>query len=165
MRDRLLELLADGPMTVPELAAAARLPAAEVMVWVMGLRKYGHVVEREGQRSGGRVPIRGGEASHERRSSAPSLDGGATRARRPSTPQACMNCGFCTAACPLDLDVLPRRLFRHVLFGMDRRGSRPEAEHGVLVPAVPGLRAELPGRGPHHRERAPAAAVAARRGL
>ena len=48
MRDRLLALLADGPMTVPELAAAAQLPAPEVMVWVMGLRKYGYVVEEKG---------------------------------------------------------------------------------------------------------------------
>jgi len=52
VRDRLLELLATGPMTVPELAAAARLPADEVMVWVMGMRKYGYVVEEKG---GGRV--------------------------------------------------------------------------------------------------------------
>lgn len=48
MRDRLLALLADGPLTVPELAAAAGLPAPEVMVWVMGMRKYGYVVEEKG---------------------------------------------------------------------------------------------------------------------
>ncbi|MGA2514102.1 MAG: MarR family transcriptional regulator [Candidatus Limnocylindrales bacterium] len=48
MRDRLLELLAAGSLTVPELAAAAGLPAAEVMVWIMGLRKYGYVVEEKG---------------------------------------------------------------------------------------------------------------------
>jgi DNA-binding IclR family transcriptional regulator len=47
MRARLLELLAAGPLTVPELAAAAGLPAAEVMVWMMGLRKYGYVVEEK----------------------------------------------------------------------------------------------------------------------
>ena len=35
--------------------------------------------------------------------------------------EACMNCGVCTATCPLDLDLLPRRLFRYVLLGMDER--------------------------------------------
>ena len=31
---------------------------------------------------------------------------------------ACMNCGVCTAVCPMGLDVLPRQLFRQVLLGM-----------------------------------------------
>jgi predicted Rossmann fold nucleotide-binding protein DprA/Smf involved in DNA uptake len=48
MRDRLLALLAEGAMTVPELATAAGLPSSEVMVWVMGMRKYGYVVEEKG---------------------------------------------------------------------------------------------------------------------
>jgi predicted Rossmann fold nucleotide-binding protein DprA/Smf involved in DNA uptake len=48
MRGRLLALLRDGPLTVPELAAAGGLPEDEVMIWVMGLRKYGHVVEEKG---------------------------------------------------------------------------------------------------------------------
>ncbi len=52
MGDRLLALLADGPKTVPELAAVAGLPAEEVMVWVMGLRRYGRVVE---EKAGGRA--------------------------------------------------------------------------------------------------------------
>jgi heterodisulfide reductase subunit C len=34
---------------------------------------------------------------------------------------ACMNCGVCTAACPLGLDVLPRRLFRYVELGLEDR--------------------------------------------
>ena len=29
----------------------------------------------------------------------------------------CMNCGTCTALCPIGLEILPRRLFRHVLLG------------------------------------------------
>ena len=45
VRGRLLELLADGPLTVPELAAASGHPEDEVMLWLMGLRKYGHVAE------------------------------------------------------------------------------------------------------------------------
>lgn len=34
---------------------------------------------------------------------------------------ACMNCGVCSAVCPLEVELLPRRLFRHVLLGMDER--------------------------------------------
>ena len=32
---------------------------------------------------------------------------------------ACMNCGVCTAVCPMGIDVLPRRLFRYVMLGME----------------------------------------------
>ena len=45
VRDRLLALLADGALTVPELAAASGFPEDEVMVWTMGMRKYGYVAE------------------------------------------------------------------------------------------------------------------------
>ena len=48
MRGRLLELLQAGPLTVPELAAAAGHPQDEVMIWIMGLRKYGDVAEQPG---------------------------------------------------------------------------------------------------------------------
>jgi heterodisulfide reductase subunit C len=34
---------------------------------------------------------------------------------------ACLNCGVCTALCPLGYDVLPRRLFRLVLLGLEGR--------------------------------------------
>ncbi len=47
MRDRLLALLAGGPLTVSELATAADLPAEEVMVWMMGLRRFGLVAEEK----------------------------------------------------------------------------------------------------------------------
>ena len=33
----------------------------------------------------------------------------------------CMNCGTCTALCPLGLELFPRKLFRKVLLG-DRAG-------------------------------------------
>ncbi|MCL6580301.1 MAG: 4Fe-4S dicluster domain-containing protein [Firmicutes bacterium] len=33
----------------------------------------------------------------------------------------CMNCGVCTATCPLGLEVLPRRLLRFVMLGMEDR--------------------------------------------
>ena len=35
--------------------------------------------------------------------------------------EACMNCGVCTVICPLELDVLPRRLFRYVELGLEQR--------------------------------------------
>jgi predicted Rossmann fold nucleotide-binding protein DprA/Smf involved in DNA uptake len=53
LRDRLLELLRDGPLTVPELAAAGELPQDEVMIWMMGLRKYGYVAEEKGASADG----------------------------------------------------------------------------------------------------------------
>lgn len=31
--------------------------------------------------------------------------------------RACMNCGSCTALCPLGIQIVPRRLFRYVLLG------------------------------------------------
>lgn len=37
--------LADGPRTVPAIAAAIGRPANETLIWVMGMRRYGKVVE------------------------------------------------------------------------------------------------------------------------
>ncbi|HDD61346.1 MAG TPA: 4Fe-4S dicluster domain-containing protein [Chloroflexi bacterium] len=34
---------------------------------------------------------------------------------------ACMNCGVCTAICPMGLDLLPRRLFRYVVIGVEEK--------------------------------------------
>jgi heterodisulfide reductase subunit C2 len=34
---------------------------------------------------------------------------------------ACMNCGGCTAVCPLGIEVLPRQIFRHVMLGMEEK--------------------------------------------
>lgn len=45
VRGQLLQLLADGPQSVPELSQRAGLPAEEVMIWVMGMRKYGFLAE------------------------------------------------------------------------------------------------------------------------
>lgn len=45
MRDRILEVLQEGPKTVPEIAELVDYPSHEVMFWVMGMRKYGHLAE------------------------------------------------------------------------------------------------------------------------
>ncbi len=41
--------------------------------------------------------------------------------------ETCMNCGVCTAVCPLGVDLLPRRLFRYVELGLEDR-VRAESE-------------------------------------
>ncbi len=33
----------------------------------------------------------------------------------------CLNCGTCTALCPLGLEILPRKIFHHVLLGDKER--------------------------------------------
>ena len=45
MHRPILDALADGPLTVPELAEAVGRPADEVLYWVMGMRRYEQVVE------------------------------------------------------------------------------------------------------------------------
>lgn len=32
---------------------------------------------------------------------------------------ACMNCGTCTALCPVEVGPMPRKLFRHVMLGLE----------------------------------------------
>lgn len=44
---------------------------------------------------------------------------GRMRALEEFNASACMNCGVCTAVCPMGIEVLPRRLFRYVLLGME----------------------------------------------
>jgi hypothetical protein len=45
MRNRILNLLETGPLTIPEIAEGLGCPAFEVTFWVMGMRKYGYVAE------------------------------------------------------------------------------------------------------------------------
>lgn len=45
MRRRILKLLKEGPLSVPEIAERLGCPSHEVMIWVMGMRKYGQVTE------------------------------------------------------------------------------------------------------------------------
>ena len=40
--------------------------------------------------------------------------------------ELCMNCGICTATCPLGIDVLPRQLMRFGLLGLDDEVRRHE---------------------------------------
>ncbi len=47
---------------------------------------------------------------------------------------ACMNCGVCSAVCPMGIAVLPRKLFRYVLLGMeDKVLQEDEAVYSCLL--------------------------------
>jgi predicted Rossmann fold nucleotide-binding protein DprA/Smf involved in DNA uptake len=52
MRPVILAALAAGPLTVPQIAEAIDQPVREVVFWVMGMRKYGHVVDAEADEDG-----------------------------------------------------------------------------------------------------------------
>jgi hypothetical protein len=45
MGRRILGALEAGPLTIPQIAEAVGRPTHEVVFWIMGMRKYGHVVE------------------------------------------------------------------------------------------------------------------------
>lgn len=45
MRNRILALVREEPRTIPELAKTLGHPTSEVTYWVMGMRKYGYLVE------------------------------------------------------------------------------------------------------------------------
>jgi predicted Rossmann fold nucleotide-binding protein DprA/Smf involved in DNA uptake len=45
MHQPILRALRDGPLTIPQLAERIEAPAREVLIWVMGMRRYGHLVE------------------------------------------------------------------------------------------------------------------------
>ena len=45
MQRHILAVLADGPRTVLEVAQALSAPADEVLMWMMGMRRYGLLVE------------------------------------------------------------------------------------------------------------------------
>jgi hypothetical protein len=47
MQRPILEAVVDGPLTIPQIAAALDRPAEEVVFWVMGMRRFGHLVEVE----------------------------------------------------------------------------------------------------------------------
>lgn len=47
MHSPILAALKSGPLTVPEIAEQIGCPSDEVLFWVMGMRRYGHLVEVE----------------------------------------------------------------------------------------------------------------------
>ena len=47
MQKAIIQVLEDGPKTVPEVAKAAAIPSHEVLWKLMGMKKYGLVVEGE----------------------------------------------------------------------------------------------------------------------
>lgn len=47
---------------------------------------------------------------------------------------ACMNCGVCSAVCPMGIELLPRKLFRYVLLGVkDRVLENVETVYSCLL--------------------------------
>jgi predicted Rossmann fold nucleotide-binding protein DprA/Smf involved in DNA uptake len=51
LRDKITDLLQQGPKTIPEIAAELGYPSHEVMMWVMGMRRYGTIVEMPKERA------------------------------------------------------------------------------------------------------------------
>ena len=41
MQDKIIDLLKDGPKTIPEIAEKLGKPTYEVQLWVMAMRRYG----------------------------------------------------------------------------------------------------------------------------
>ena len=58
MQRPILEAVADGPLTIPEIAERIGRPTEEVVYWVMGMRRYGHLVELEEPTDDGYFPYR-----------------------------------------------------------------------------------------------------------
>ena len=51
MRDRITNLLREEPKTVLEIAVELGYPSHEVMMWVMGMRRYGIIAEMPKERA------------------------------------------------------------------------------------------------------------------
>jgi predicted Rossmann fold nucleotide-binding protein DprA/Smf involved in DNA uptake len=47
MHAPILAAVKTGPLTVPQIAEQIGQPSNEVLFWVMGMRRYGHLVEVE----------------------------------------------------------------------------------------------------------------------
>ena len=53
MRAAILCVVKAGPSTIPEIAVAIGRPTHEVVLWVMGMRRYGWLSEVKGATDGG----------------------------------------------------------------------------------------------------------------
>lgn len=53
MHGPILDALKEGPRTVPEIAEAIGRPTDEVVVWVMGMRRYNWLSEVKGSADDG----------------------------------------------------------------------------------------------------------------
>jgi predicted Rossmann fold nucleotide-binding protein DprA/Smf involved in DNA uptake len=53
MHRPILDALKEGPRTVPEIAEAVGAPTYEVVIWVMGMRRYGWLSEVKGSEGDG----------------------------------------------------------------------------------------------------------------
>ncbi len=51
MWDKIISVLQQGPKTVPEIAESLGYPSHEVMIWVMGMRRYGAIIEMPKERA------------------------------------------------------------------------------------------------------------------
>jgi predicted transcriptional regulator len=47
MREKIVQVMMDGPKTISEIAKALGCPTYEMMYWVMGMRRYNYVAETE----------------------------------------------------------------------------------------------------------------------
>lgn len=47
MHRPILAALAEGPLTIPEIAIRIGAPSQETVYWVMGMLRYGHLEELE----------------------------------------------------------------------------------------------------------------------
>jgi hypothetical protein len=43
MKDRIAQILKDGPGTIPEIAGTLGYPSHEVVIWLFAMRRYGEV--------------------------------------------------------------------------------------------------------------------------
>jgi hypothetical protein len=43
MKDRIAQVLKDGPQTIPELTQALGYPSHEVTIWLFAMRRYGEI--------------------------------------------------------------------------------------------------------------------------
>ena len=119
MRARILELLGDGPRTVPEIAEAIGAPTHEVVFWVMGMRRYGWLDRGQGDAGRRLLPVR----AHREDVMTAQVDAGLYADLKrfgAADVSACFSCGTCTAICPLsDGDAtFPRRIIRYAQVGM-----------------------------------------------